>query len=152
MVSSLNLKYLPKERVWFSPSSDNGFEIVVPGDEQAPEPARLQLADWVVERISEIRRLAEDLLNANVDRKVLGNTEWWFEGFEFGRLSSDPPAEFDALFTTDEGGNWNDSRLWFVRFTVAGEGSSRHAIPVRFQTSGEHAQPGPRADRRGFAF
>jgi hypothetical protein len=130
----LNLKYLPKERVWFSPSSDNGFEMVVAGDEHAPEPARLQLAGWVVERVSEVQRLAEDFLNANVDRKVLGNTEWWLEGFEFGRLSSDPPTEFDALFTTDEGGGWNDCRVWFVTCTVAGEGNSRHAIPVRLRT------------------
>ena len=131
---SLNLKFLPKEQVWFSPSVDNGFEIIVGGDEQSPESSRVELAEWVLKRASQVRQSAEDFLNANVDRKALGNSGWWLEGFEFGRLSSDSPLEFDTVFTTDEGGNWYDCRLWLVRCTVTGEGNSRRVTPVRFRT------------------
>jgi len=130
----LDLKFLEDERIWFSPRSKRGFEIVIGGTDRAPDSSRLQLAEWLIENVSQVRRTAEGYLNSTVDRDALGNSEWWLEGIEFGRTSSDAPTEFDVVFATDEGGDWTECRLWVVRCTVTCEESVCCVAPIGFRT------------------
>jgi hypothetical protein len=109
------LTFLPKERVWFLSCSDNGYEIAIAGDEQRPEPARLELARVVTARRTELMRQVIGYLDSNLDYSKFGSSGvWCLEGMEFGRESSQSPSTFEVVLTTDEYGGWEDCELWYV--------------------------------------
>jgi hypothetical protein len=109
--------------MWFLSSIDNGYEIVLAGDEQQPNTTRLRVAQAVTARLPELMPQVITHLDANLDYGKLGNSgQWHLEGVEFGRDDSHAADVFEVLLTTDEFGGWEDCELWFITCAIAESG------------------------------
>jgi hypothetical protein len=92
-----DLRYLPKERVWFAPGNP---DFVVGGSEQNPDPVRLELARRVAGELDSVAALvAEWITNDAAPYLGCRKGEWEFVSFDFGRLPESLRNEFEVALT-----------------------------------------------------
>src|SRR5688572_12913826 len=92
-----DLRYLPKEGVWFAPGNP---DFVVGGSEQHPDPVRLELARRVAGELDSVAALvAEWITNDAAPYLTSRKGEWEFVSIDFGRLHESPRNEFDVALT-----------------------------------------------------
>lgn len=113
MIDLTTFNWLPGERVWMRPSvPGRRLEIVIGGNKEGPDPARVLLAEDVLPHIEQAERKATAYLDAFVDRaKFARNEEWFLDSIEFGRCDDEPLDEFVTYFALDE----DIYGLWSVR-------------------------------------
>jgi hypothetical protein len=123
--SAYQQRYLPSEGVWLLSAPDISFEIIVGGDSSSPSAGRLELLDAIGPRISSVSERAKAYLDEFVDRnRFAQGAEWFFEGLELGRNSSDAAHEFHCLFSI-EGDTYG---LWYVTYGR----TAKDFFPVKF--------------------
>ena len=120
MIDLATFKWLAAERVWMRQCSGPQLEIVIGGNEQAPDPGRVAVADEVLHQIEQVERVAKAYLDAFVDRpKFAPNSDWFLDSVEFGPRGDEPLDEFVAYFSLED----DDYGLWSVvlcRTSLAG--------------------------------
>jgi hypothetical protein len=104
MIDLTTFNWLASERVWMRPCLPAPqLEIVIAGDEQAPDTARVLLANEVLKRTDVVQKEATAYLDAFVDRrKFAPNGEWFLVSVEFGRRGDEPYDEFLAYFYLED--------------------------------------------------
>jgi hypothetical protein len=125
------MRYLESEGAWLiPPPAGESLEVLVAGNSNAPEPARLELVRRALAILGELRDRAAAYLDAFVDRVrfAKGNT-WYLEGLEAGTEPGELASRLRLCFTV-EGDTYG---YWSVTFEVPpSEATQSMFFPVSF--------------------
>ncbi len=109
-----SLLHQPSEGVWVF--DFQGCEFIVGGGPDGPDPAGLDLAEFVAAQIDEFVSEANGYLTAFVVPERFGaSAPWKLQGIEFGRNTADPTDVFEVLLVL-EGDTYG---VWGVRFSFS---------------------------------
>jgi len=112
VTSSSDPRYFAEEGTWVLPS--DLLDVIVGGDDEAPDPARVALAEWALERLDALSAGAREYLEAFAHPAKVEGARWTVTGVESGRFGSDRADEVHLVLVTDR-----DEGEWRVRFRDA---------------------------------
>ena len=114
MTSPSDPRPIAGEGAWALPFPDPDLDVIVGGDGARPDPARVALAEWALERMDALAARAREYLEAFAHPARVDGATWTTTGVESGRFGGDRADEVHLVLVTDR-----DEGEWRVRFRQA---------------------------------
>lgn len=101
--------FITGQPVWVAiGEEEDGLDVLLGGDDQRPDPARVAQAAWAVEHVEALFAAAKAHLEAFADMRRLGPGRWRLEALELGRRADDRPDELEvALYHDGDDAQWS---------------------------------------------
>lgn len=120
VTSAFEPRPIADEGAWNLVFPDLDLDVIVGGDDARPDPARVALAEWALERLDTLSARAHEYLEAFAHPARVHGAAWTMTGVEAGRFGGDRADEVHLVLVTDrDEGEW---RVRFRRASISVEG------------------------------
>ncbi len=114
VTSAFESRCIADEGTWALVFPGLDLDVIVGGDGAGPDPVRVALAVWALERVDALSARARGYLEAFAHPEKVHGAAWTMTGVESARFGGDRADEVHLVFVTDR-----DEGEWRVRFRNA---------------------------------